>query len=62
MYEKPLLMIIGIVLVILNKPIAILFLWWEAKVIKFEDPFNTWIYRIVCILFGMLFFSFGLFK
>ncbi len=60
--EKLLLAGFGITLILLNKVIAGILIWWEAKVIKLNDRMNPWVYRIFIIGVGGLFLSIAFLK
>jgi hypothetical protein len=60
--QKFVLVAIGITAILLSGPLARVFIWWEKHVMKFEDSFNPWIYRVVLILVGTIFISIGLAK
>ncbi|MBK9527434.1 MAG: hypothetical protein IPO41_03730 [Acidobacteria bacterium] len=53
---------VGLVVIIFNKQIATMLLWWEEKIIKLADPINPWVYRITAIVVGTLFLSIAVLK
>jgi len=61
MNEKLVLIGFGIVIVLLNKVMSTVFVWWELKVMGYN---RTWpvLHRIWAVLIGILFISIGLLK
>lgn len=53
---------LGIVLVLCNKLIAGMFVWWEMNVTKIEEPKTLGIYRVILSVIGAVLLVMGIFQ